>query len=69
MTPNEICPRKNTVVGHTFSTKNRLRRAKIDWIMEPIPKNFRLRRAEYLLTTYPTYLVEVCKQCGLVSNQ
>ena len=29
---------------------NRLRRAKIDWILEPIPKNFRLRRAEYLLT-------------------
>ena len=29
---------------------NRLRRAKLDWILEPIPKIFRLRRAEYLLT-------------------
>ena len=46
--PNEICPRKNTVVGHTFSKKNRLRRAKIDWILQPIPEKFRLRRPEDL---------------------
>ena len=55
-----------------FSKKNRLWRAKIDGILEPILKNFRLRRAEYLLTYISTYLlilVEVCKQCGLVSNQ
>ena len=36
--------------GPYFFKKNRLRRAKIDWILEPIPKKFRLRRAEYLVT-------------------
>ena len=41
---------KNYGDGPYFFKKNRLRRAKIDWILEPIPKKIRLRRAEYLLT-------------------
>ena len=41
---------KNEILSQNYQNwlifqKKRLRRAKIDWILEPFPKNFRLRLA------------------------
>ena len=49
MTPQWNLSPKKYGGGPYFFKKNRLRRAKIDRIIEPIPKNFRLRRAEYFV--------------------
>ena len=42
--------RHSLEVAGTFWEKKKMLKAKIDWILEQIPKKFRLRRAEYLVT-------------------